>query len=135
LAAMALTFGSYVSADHARPLGIGAVVALTAVNCVGVEKTAALTRVLVAVVLAVLAVVVAGVALGGSASADHLAGEAPDGPLGVLRAAGLLFFAFAGYARLATLGEEVRDPQVTIPRAIPLALGVVVAVYAVVLGA
>jgi APA family basic amino acid/polyamine antiporter len=50
--------------------------------------------------------------------------------LGVLRAAGLLFFAFAGYARIATLGEEVRDPERTIPQAIPRALGAVQAVYA-----
>jgi APA family basic amino acid/polyamine antiporter len=50
----------------------------------------------------------------------------------VLQAAGLLFFAFAGYARIATLGEEVRDPARTIPRAIALALGVTVAVYALV---
>jgi basic amino acid/polyamine antiporter, APA family len=51
---------------------------------------------------------------------------------GVLQAAGLLFFAFAGYARIATLGEEVRDPARTIPRAIPVALGIVLAVYAIV---
>ena len=52
--------------------------------------------------------------------------------MGVLQAAGLLFFAFAGYARIATLGEEVRDPARTIPRAVPLALGIVVVVYALV---
>jgi APA family basic amino acid/polyamine antiporter len=51
---------------------------------------------------------------------------------GVLTAAGLLFFAFAGYARIATLGEEVRDPERTIPRAVPVALGIVLVVYAVV---
>ena len=56
----------------------------------------------------------------------------PNGPYGVLQAAGLLFFAFAGYARIATLGEEVRDPARTIPRAIPLALGIAVVVYAAV---
>jgi APA family basic amino acid/polyamine antiporter len=43
-----------------------------------------------------------------------------------------LFFAFAGYARIATLGEEVRDPARTIPRAIPIALGIALLVYAVV---
>ena len=48
----------------------------------------------------------------------------------MLQAAGLLFFAFAGYARIATLGEEVRDPERTIPRAIPLALGITVGLYA-----
>ena len=42
----------------------------------------------------------------------------------MLQAAGLLFFAFAGYARIATLGEEVRDPERTIPLAIPIALGI-----------
>ena len=42
----------------------------------------------------------------------------------MLQAAGLMFFAFAGYARIATLGEEVRDPERTIPRAIPIALGI-----------
>ncbi len=51
---------------------------------------------------------------------------------GVLQSAGLLFFAFAGYARLATLGEEVIEPQRTIPRAIPLALGITLVVYAAV---
>ena len=51
---------------------------------------------------------------------------------GSLQSAGLLFFAFAGYARIATLGEEVRDPERTIPRAIPIALGIAVVIYAVV---
>jgi APA family basic amino acid/polyamine antiporter len=51
---------------------------------------------------------------------------------GVLQAAGLLFFAFAGYARIATLGEEVRDPTRTIPRAIPVALAITLVVYTLV---
>jgi basic amino acid/polyamine antiporter, APA family len=77
-------------------------------------------------------VVVATSFLGGAADLGTSTGL-PTGTLGVLQSAGLLFFAFAGYARLATLGEEVRDPTVTIPRAIPLALGMVVTIYAVVL--
>jgi basic amino acid/polyamine antiporter, APA family len=134
LAAMALTFGAYVAPDLARPLGIAAVVAMAAVNYLGVEKTARLTRVIVAVVLAALAFVVVAAWGAGDAGPSNLAGGASVGPLGVLQSAGLLFFAFAGYARLATLGEEVRDPTVTIPRAIPIALGLVVALYTVVLG-
>src|SRR5690606_24048164 len=91
-----------------------------------------LTRVIVAVVVAVLvAVVVACLASGTSETArlDLTTGTSAGG---ILQAAGLLFFAFAGYARIATLGEEVRDPARTIPRAIPLALGIVLAVYAAV---
>lgn len=72
---------------------------------------------------------------GGTISAARLDTTAPAGLLGVLRSAGLLFFAFAGYARIATLGEEVVRPEVTIPRAIPIALGAVIVVYATVLGA
>lgn len=134
LAAMALTFGSYVSEQHARPLAIGAVVALAAVDYRGVEKTARVTRILVAFVLGSLAVTVAAALLGGQPSTTNLTGALPSGLWGVLQSAGLLFFAFAGYARLATLGEEVHEPEATIPKAIPLALGIVVMVYAVVLG-
>lgn len=133
LAAMALTFGAYLSEDLARPVAVGAVVAMAAVNYRGVEKTARLTRVIVALVLTALAVVVTAALLGGTASTANLDLALPAGPFGVVQGAGLLFFAFAGYARLATLGEEVVDPARTIPRAIPIALGIVVGVYAVVL--
>jgi len=134
-AAMALTFGAYASPEWRRPLAIGAVAALTAVNYRGVRKTAWLTRAIVAVVLASLAAVVAGAFTGGQASAGNLGPLTGRGWSGVLESGGLLFFAFAGYARIATLGEEVADPARTIPRAIPLALGVTVVVYATVAAA
>ena len=51
--------------------------------------------------------------------------------LAVAQAAALMFFAFAGYARVATLGEEVVAPRRTIPRAILLALAAVGALYLV----
>ena len=132
-AAMALTLGSYLAPGMARPVGLGGLAAVTAANYLGVAKTAAATRVIVVLVLAALAAAVAGMLLGGTADPANLASPAPGtGPFDVLQAAGLLFFAFAGYARLATLGEEVLDPARTIPRAVSLALGVVLAVYAVV---
>ncbi|MFI9061800.1 APC family permease [Streptomyces sp. NPDC053429] len=131
-AAMALTVGSYVWPGQAHAVAVAAVVALTAVNYVGVQKSAWLTRAIVAVVLAVLAAVVTACLTCGTAQAARL--EPGTGATfgGVLQAAGLLFFAFAGYARIATLGEEVRDPERTIPRAIPLALGITLVVYAAV---
>jgi basic amino acid/polyamine antiporter, APA family len=131
-AAMAMTFGSYAAPSLARPLAVGAVAALTAVNYLGVQKTAALTRILVAIVLLALAVVVGAVWLGDSTEIGRLWPIEGTDLYGVLQAAGLLFFAFAGYARIATLGEEVIDPRRTIPRAIPIALGITVVVYAAV---
>ncbi|MGK5672429.1 APC family permease [Micromonospora sp. URMC 106] len=129
-AAMALTIGAYLWPGQARLVAVGAVLAVTAVNLRGIGKTATATRVLVGVVLAVLALVAAAGAVGGDVSLDRL-GDLGGSGRGVLTAAGLLFFAFAGYARVATLGEEVRDPERTIPRAVPLALGVVLAIYLV----
>jgi APA family basic amino acid/polyamine antiporter len=134
-AAMALTFAAYVApGSWQRPVAVVAVLALTAVNLRGVTRTAGLTRIIVTVVLAALAVAVVACLLGGDATVEGLAGgnSAEGGGYGVLQSAGLLFFAFAGYARIATMGEEVRDPARTIPRAIPLALGITVVVYAVV---
>jgi len=127
-AAMALTIGAYVWPEHARLLAIVAVIALTAANLFGIRKSAWLTRALVTVVLiSLVAIVVVSVT---SSSAQPVAlGFGGGRPLGVLEAAGLLFFAFAGYARIATLGEEVRDPAVTIPRAIPIALAITLVIY------
>ncbi|MFJ3442746.1 APC family permease [Streptomyces sp. NPDC086081] len=128
-AAMALTVGTYVWPGQAHAVAVAAVVALTAVNYGGIQKSAWLTRVIVAVVLAVLALVVVGCLVSDGAEAGRLGIGTSGGAGGVLQAAGLLFFAFAGYARIATLGEEVRDPERTIPRAIPLALGITLVVY------
>ncbi|WP_340556692.1 APC family permease [Streptomyces sp. GSL17-111] len=131
-AAMALTVGAYVWPGQAHAVAVAAVVALTAVNYAGVQKSALLTRAIVAVVLAVLAAVVVTALTSQAADAARLDVGSDATAGGVLQAAGLLFFAFAGYARIATLGEEVRDPARTIPRAIRLALGITLVVYALV---
>jgi len=126
---MALTFAAYVAPPGwQRPIAVGAVIGLAAVNYRGVTRTARLARIIVVAVLAVLAVVSAAGLTGPAGPAAVDGGSA----YGVLQAAGLLFFAFAGYARIATMGEEVREPQRTIPRAILLALGITVVVYTVI---
>ncbi|WP_214411502.1 APC family permease [Sphaerisporangium fuscum] len=131
-AAMALTLGAYVWPGHEHLVAVAAVAVLTAVNYAGVHKAAWLTRVIVVVVLAVLAVAVVVCLVGGPAEFARLRPSSWPAPGAVLQAAGLLFFAFAGYARIATLGEEVRDPAKTIPKAIPIALGLVLVIYAAV---
>ncbi len=127
-AAMAWTVGAYAWPDHARPVAVLVVLAVTAIDLAGITRTAFATRVVVAVVGAVL---VAAVVAGASSSPDLAAVLPTGGPGlgGVLGAAGILFFAFAGYARIATLGEEVRDPARTIPRAVVIAFVIVMVVY------
>jgi basic amino acid/polyamine antiporter, APA family len=130
-AAMALTFAAYVAPGAwQRPVAIAAVIILAMVNYHGVTRTAGLTKIIVAVVLATLALVVTASLSGANGmssgqSWDFLAG----GWYGILQSAGLLFFAFAGYARIATMGEEIRDPQRTLPRAILTALTMTVLIY------
>lgn len=135
-AAMALTFAAYAAPNGwERPVAAAAVVALVTINLFGITRTALVTRIIVVVVLLCLAVGV-GVAAG-SPAIDGGHGTLADGllangPYGILQSAGLLFFAFAGYARIATMGEEVRDPAKTIPRAITIALAITVVIYGIV---
>ena len=130
-AAMALTFATYAApAGWLRPVAVTAVVVLAAVNYRGVTRTAGLARIIVVfIMMTLLLVVIAGAAGkdpdGGINNPDLFA----EGWYGILQSAGLLFFAFAGYARIATMGEEVKRPQRTIPLAIMTALMITLAIY------
>ena len=131
---VALGFAHYLSALipglPERPVAIAAVLLLTLVNYFGIQKTGLLNTAIVSVsVLSLLTFVIAGIP---SINLRNLQPFAPAGWAGILRAAALLFFAYTGYARLATLGEEVREPRKTIPRAIILALVIAAALYAAV---
>ncbi|NJM10227.1 MAG: amino acid permease [Bdellovibrionaceae bacterium] len=129
--AMALTFAFYAAPQYAKPLAVGSVLFLTFVNYLGVKKTAFVTKILVGVVLAALMVVAFASLGGGSADSERLSGWTDRGGItGILQAAGMMFFAFAGYARIATLGEEVIAPQKTIPKAILVALAITLFIYA-----
>lgn len=135
--AVALTVGVYLWPGQARAVAVAAVVVLTALAVGGVQRSARVTAVVVVAVLAVLAAVAVLAVTGGGQAWAGLEGFGPGGAdgrgaLGVLDGAGLLFFAFAGYARIATLGEEVTDPRRTLPRAIAIALAVVLVTYALV---
>jgi APA family basic amino acid/polyamine antiporter len=130
-AAMALTVGAYLWPDRDRLVAVAAVALITIVNLGGLSRTVAVTKALLAISLAALVAVVVAGASSDEADLGRLTPIDASG-FDILQSAGFLFFAFAGYARIATLGEEVRDPARTIPRAIPLALGVVLVVYAVV---
>jgi APA family basic amino acid/polyamine antiporter len=139
-AAMASTIGAYLLPGHTRLVAVTAIVAVTLIDIGGLHRTVFVTRIL----LAVSAIVLLFVVIAGASSAAFDAGSVwpatgltdDRSPVrrayDVLQSAGLLFFAFAGYARVATLGEEVRDPERTISRAIGVALTIVVVTYAVI---
>lgn len=99
-----------------RVVAVGAVVVFTALNYFGIRRS---SRANLAIVALSLGSLVLFVVLGAREfDAANLHPFAPRGWRGVLKGAALLFFAYTGYARIATLGEEVREPRRTIPRAV-----------------
>lgn len=113
------TFGS--SDSRARvALGVAVVVVVTAVLAGGMRRSNRANAAIVScTLLSLLAFVLAGLPTALERGADHFDGavrgaSAPD----LLHATALMFVAYTGYARIATLGEEIRDPARSIPRAI-----------------
>ena len=128
---VALGFGAalaaLVPAVPERAAGVAAAVVLTAANHFGIRKAGRLNTAVVVVSVGVLALfVLAGLP---AVRVENLRPLAPAGARGVLEAAALLFFAYTGYARVATLGEEVHEPRTTIPRAIVTALAIASVLY------
>jgi APA family basic amino acid/polyamine antiporter len=92
-----------------RAVAVVAVLGFTALNYFGVRKS---SRVNLAIVTLSLCALVAFVALGaGSFRPERLHPFAPAGWRGLLSGAAIMFFAYTGYARVATLAEEVHDPS------------------------
>ncbi|MER3389702.1 MAG: APC family permease [Microcella sp.] len=130
-AAIASIAGAYLWPEARVPLAVGVLAILAVLNMTGIRATARVSMIIVTVVLAGLAGLLIA-AYAQPSSGTFFLDFTPTTPYGVLQAAALLFFAFAGYARMATLGEEVRDPRRTLPRAILLALAITLALYAVI---
>jgi amino acid transporter len=103
-------------------------IALCAVLLIrGTSESAKVNAIMVMIKLGVLGmfVVIAFTAY----DADHLKDFAPFGVAGVGSAAGTIFFSFVGLDAVSTAGEEVTDPQRTMPRALIAALVIVTGVY------
>jgi basic amino acid/polyamine antiporter, APA family len=128
---VAIGLGGYLEAlvpgVGPRWVAVLAIVAFTALNYFGIRRSSRANLVIVAASLGSLLLFV-----GLGAFHFEPANLRPFAPLGwraVMESAALLFFAYTGYARIATLAEEVRDPETTIPRAIGVTIGGAVLLY------
>jgi APA family basic amino acid/polyamine antiporter len=144
-ATAALGFAGYLlhafgwDAERLIPVAVATALVLTAVVLSGMRRSNVTNIVIVCVTLAaLLAFVVAGLPSVRERGVEHLSpffesGTGTYGPIhGLLYATALMFVAYTGYGRIATLGEEVREPRRTIPRAIVLTLVVSAALYVMV---
>ena len=130
-AAMALTAGNYIWPAQAPAVATVAVVLIAIINLGGLSRTALVTRIVLGITAITLVVVIASSTV--LEPTIQESGSSPDiNAYGIFQAAGLMFFAFAGYARIATFGEEVIEPERTIPWAIPRALAAVLVLYLII---
>lgn len=110
-----------------RVVAVGGIAAFTLLNYFGVRRSSSVNLVIVALSLtALVTFIITGAS---SFRVENLTPFAPTGVRGTLEAAAILFFAYTGYARVATLAEEVRDPERTIPRAIIITIGGALLLY------
>ena len=123
--AAALAIATYLVPDHVRPAALGMVIIALIIDLRGLRRSVVVSGVLIAFVIAVLV----GVIVTTPAVPQDPIPLAESGSVSVVAAAALCFFAFAGYARITVLGEEVRDPVRTIPRAMAISLGLIAVLY------
>ncbi len=128
---VALGFGAYFSQlfpqVSPRIAAVSAAAILTAANLFGIKKAGRLNTLIVSVtILSLVYFIAAGIP---SFNIENLKPFAPNGLASIAEAAAILFFAYTGYARIATLGEEVSEPEKTIPRAVVITILVSVGLY------
>jgi APA family basic amino acid/polyamine antiporter len=130
-AAISLGFASYfVAIFPTFPLKTVAVVAaivLTGLNLIGIKQSTAVNNILVIIKIAIL-----GLFIGFGIFQIHpqnFSQFSPNGLFGILQGAGFIFFAYLGFGRIATLGEEVKNPKRNMPLAVLIALVVSVLIY------
>ena len=114
------------------PVAVVLTALLTATVLLGLRRSSALNAVIVTITLlslACLVITAIGTTHAPAATDGHITDSAPLPPFGFLEASALMFVAYTGYGRIATMGEEVRDPQRTIPMAIIATLVVSAVVY------
>lgn len=131
---VAIGFGSYfyqlVPVLPPMAYSVGAILLLTGANLMGIQKAGTVNIFIVLITLvALLYFVFGGI---GAMEAQNFTPFAPFGVMGIVESAAILFFAFTGYARIATLAEEVVEPKSTIPRAVIITILTAIVLYAAV---
>ncbi len=135
--AVALGFGSYLVSLlrlGAMPLLIplcaaGLIVAVTALDYSGLKLVARTEKYLVLITIAGLILFIATAFLYGSWMPDRFGPLLPYGPISIISAASLAFFAYSGFNTVATLTPEVEDGRRNVPKAILIALAVSTVLY------
>jgi APA family basic amino acid/polyamine antiporter len=128
--AASLAIGAYLAPGQERIFALMSIAAVLLINISGIKFSVIAMTVMITVVLSVLLSLSVGSDM--SSTADIFIGFQGNQSLNIFAAAGIMFVAFAGYARIAVLGSEVKNPTKVIPLAITLSLALVVVLYVVI---
>jgi len=135
-------FGQYLTTLAPMPdvlfltdIQVGALIAgavFVAVNYIGAKETGGVQTVIVTILLSILGLF----AIQGFLSFDYgvLTGDGGLTPMGygaILPGTGLVFVSFLGYAKIATVAEELKNPGRNLPRAIIGSVAIVTVLYAI----
>jgi APA family basic amino acid/polyamine antiporter len=130
-AAISLGFASYFVAIFPifpfKAVAVIAALALTGLNLIGIKQSTTVNNILVIIKIAILCLFIGfGIF---QIHPQNFSQFSPNGFFGILQGAGFIFFAYLGFGRIATLGEEVKNPERNLPLAVLIALVVSVAIY------
>jgi APA family basic amino acid/polyamine antiporter len=130
-AAISLGFASYLvkffPVFSVKTVAVIAALALTGFNLLGIKQSTTVNNVLVIIKIAILCLFIGfGIFY---IHPQNLSQFSPNGVSGILQGAGFIFFAYLGFGRISTLGEEVRNPEKILPLSILIALAVSVVLY------
>lgn len=128
--AMAFAIGTYLTPDTPKITALISVFVVTFINILGIKKTTFVSGIIL--LFLVITLLCAKYILFSQPSFESMAfipKEMNFSYSSILQGAAILFFAFAGYARVATLGEEIQEPQKNIPRAISLSIFLTMGLY------
>ena len=126
--AIALTLGNYLSPVNSKEFAVLFSFVVFLIGFSGIHKTAKIAKWFVWILFSLLAFYTISIVITPEVSfnlpiTDQLSLD------NILLSGSIWFFAFTGYSRLATFGEEVKNPEKIIPTAIFTGLGITVIIY------
>ena len=126
--AIALTIGNYISPVYGKELGVAMCLLIFLLSFSGIHKTAEIARWFLWILFGLL--IFYSISIISTSGVDYnIPVFSVDSFNDILLSASIWFFAFTGYSRLATFGEEIKNPKEIIPTAIFTGLGITILVY------
>ncbi len=125
ISAVSLSLGSYINSlfkihINLILLGIPVIILFSILNILGIKNSTKTLTILVMVNIVILIIfIITGIFY---FHASHFTNFYPHGFNGIMEGSALIFFAFTGFSRITTVGDEVKNPEKTIPKAIIISI-------------